>query len=111
MAGYCTNVHPYFHKLQARENTAQECKYLAILPSHTSNNRFIIYYSDLAAPRRQTASAHAQYKGRCCRLLVCFQLWTAPACVQIPPPVVNSAIFIHNKTLYVVSEVAMNAFH
>ena len=25
-------------------------QYPAILPSHTSNNRFIIYYSDLAAP-------------------------------------------------------------
>ena len=33
--------------------------------SHPSNNIFIIYYSDLAAHRRQTATAHAQHKGRC----------------------------------------------
>ena len=25
MAGYCTNVRPYFHKPQASENTAREC--------------------------------------------------------------------------------------
>ena len=25
MAEYCTSVQPYFHELQARENTAREC--------------------------------------------------------------------------------------
>ena len=51
MAGYCMSVRSYFHSPAARENTAQ-VQYPAILPSHTSNNRFIIYYCDLAAPRR-----------------------------------------------------------
>ena len=112
----CLSVRPYFHEPQAGENTADKS---AISHSHTSNNRFIIYYSDLAAPRKQTATVHAQYKGRVraylmsFRLLPCFQLW-----LGIDPStsgrkyrmLVNNATFIHNESLFVVSAAAMCAF-
>ena len=64
MAGYCTSVRSYFYEPLRKYST--RVQYPAILPSHTSNNRFSIYYCDLATPRRLTATAHAQYKGRCC---------------------------------------------
>ena len=48
MAGYCTSVQLYFNEPQVSETQHKS----AISPSYTSNNRFIIYYSDLAAPRR-----------------------------------------------------------
>ena len=64
MAGYCTSVRPYFHEPQASENTdAHSCN---IQPYCLLTHQIIVYYSDLAAPRRQTATAHAQFKGRCC---------------------------------------------
>ena len=52
MAGYCTSVRPYFHELQASENTAQECN---IQPYFLLTHQIIdLLYTELAVPRRQT---------------------------------------------------------
>ena len=122
MAGYCTSVQLYCHEPQVSENTAQ-VQYSAILPSQSSNNRFIIYHSDLAAPRRQTATAHVHYKVIAGAYLMsfslpaCFQLWMAPAHVPIPLTVeestiklLNNAIFFRTESLFVVAAAATNAF-
>ena len=46
------SVWPYFHEPQVSEIYSKRVQYPAILPSHTSDNRFIINYSYLAVPRR-----------------------------------------------------------
>ena len=66
MAEYCTSMQPYFHKTQASENTAQECN---IQPYCLLNHQIIhLLYTTLilVAFRKQTATAHAQFKGCCC---------------------------------------------
>ena len=61
MAGYCTSVRPYFHEPQVSENTAQECN---IQPYCFLTHQIIDLLYTTLIQRRQTATAHAQYKGR-----------------------------------------------
>ena len=55
MAGYCTSMRPYFHEPQESENTAQ-AQYLAILPSHPSNNIYV------AVPDRNRILVHRIFR-------------------------------------------------
>ena len=50
MAGYCTSVSLYFHKLQASKNTPQECNNQPHCLLNHSNNRYyyiLLFYSTI----------------------------------------------------------------
>ena len=116
MAGYSTSVRPYFHELQASENTAQECN---IQPYYLLNHQIIdLLYTTLilVASRKQTATAHARFKGRCCvqfNELQAFGLFLAfdGANMRTDPfatgkkyhKLLNNAVFIRNESLFFVS--------